>query len=74
MTPNVGRRDRALRVVLGAVLLFLGWTEMVQGWPGIALMVGGLIPFVSGFTGFCPLYALLGVDTRPGPTPGPGSA
>jgi hypothetical protein len=63
MRPNVAGWDRALRVVVGAVLLFLGWTAMVRGWPGILLMVLGLIPLVSGVTGWCPIYDRLGRST-----------
>ena len=63
MRPNIAGWDRTLRIVVGAVLLFMGWTEMVRGWPGILLIVLGLVPLVSGVTGWCPIYAWLGLST-----------
>lgn len=63
MTRNVASWDRVLRIVVGAVLLFMGWTEVVRGWPGILLMVVGLVPLVSGVAGWCPVYSWLGLST-----------
>jgi hypothetical protein len=63
MTHNVASWDRVLRIVVGGVLLFIGWTEVVRGWPGILLMVVGLVPLLSGVTGWCPIYSWLGLST-----------
>lgn len=49
--------DRAVRVVLGVVLVALGF-GVVGGTAGTVLGVVGLIPLVTGATGFCPLYAV----------------
>ena len=59
LATNEGRADRSLRVALGVVILLLG---AVYGslWGLI-----GLVPLVTGLVGFCPLYALLGVNTCP---------
>lgn len=56
--------DRILRVVLGAVLLYLGWGGVVTGGWGLALKIVGFLPLLTGLTGFCPAYALLRVRTR----------
>ena len=60
MKANVGSIDRALRVVVGLVLvgLTLAGTIGVWGWIGI-------IPIATGLFSFCPLYALLGMNTCP---------
>ncbi|MGB4335293.1 MAG: DUF2892 domain-containing protein [Chromatiaceae bacterium] len=56
---NVGKTDRIIRVVLGALLIgnvFFALQHPV-GWVGVILIVTGL-------AGICPLYALLNMDTR----------
>jgi hypothetical protein len=62
MSTNVGLIDRALRVVVGLVLL--GWA--LGYLPGVAPSVWGwigLVPLVTGLAGYCPAYALIGIDT-----------
>ena len=59
MRQNVGSIDRALRVVLGLVLLLLikfGPTP----WGYL-----GFVPLLTGAFGWCPLYALLRISTVP---------
>lgn len=51
--------DRRLRIVAGVVILALG--VAYGSWWGLV----GLIPVATGLAGFCPLYALLGIDTCP---------
>jgi hypothetical protein len=62
MKANVGGIDKVLRMVVGAVLLALVF--VIDGsarWWGLV----GLIPLVTGYAGYCPLYALLGINTCP---------
>ena len=50
--------ERVLRVVLGLVgisLVFIG--------PRSALGWFGLVPLLTGVTGLCPLYTVLGIST-----------
>jgi hypothetical protein len=61
---NEASWDRALRIVLGLALLYLGWTGTVGGALGWIFKVGGFIPLVTGMVGWCALYAVLGVSTR----------
>jgi hypothetical protein len=52
--------ERIVRVVAGLVgisLVFLG--------PKSALGWFGLIPLLTGITGLCPLYTVLGISTCP---------
>jgi Protein of unknown function (DUF2892) len=62
---NEGWWDRAPRIVLGLVLLFLGWTGAVVGTLGWILKIGGFLPLVTGIVGWCALYAVLGISTCP---------
>lgn len=64
MKRNVGTADRLIRAfVVAPVALVLaalaGWTA---GWAIVALVVAGLMLGTAAI-GFCPLYALLGIDT-----------
>ena len=56
--------DRGLRIVLGAVLLYLGWGGVVTGVWGTVLQYLGFVPLLTGLVGWCPLYALFRFSTR----------
>ena len=62
MKTNEGTADRVLRVIAGIALLLLAIFVVQGGW-GIALGVVGGVLLLTGAIGFCPLYALLGVNT-----------
>ncbi|MFH1043788.1 MAG: DUF2892 domain-containing protein [Pseudomonadota bacterium] len=62
MKANVGSVDKILRVVVGLGLLSL--ILILEGnarWWGLI----GLVPLLTGIVNFCPLYALLGLNTCP---------
>ncbi len=62
---NEGTADRALRVIVGIVLLALYVMGTVTGvWAWGALIVG-IIALVTGLVGTCPLYMVLGLSTCP---------
>jgi DUF2892 family protein len=65
---NVGGIDRALRLVLGVVLLGSGLALLAAGGGhGWTLTIVGALVLASGVLGFCPPYVLLGISTaRPG--------
>jgi hypothetical protein len=60
MKVNEGILDRIIRVVLGGILMYLGF---FGSWHFIFGIIG-LIPLITGIVGFCPLYALLNVKTK----------
>ncbi|MBY6156059.1 YgaP family membrane protein [Pseudooceanicola nitratireducens] len=60
MSRNEGTLDRALRVILGLVLLSLVLLGPQTPWGWI-----GLVPLATGLIGWCPLYTLLGIRTCP---------
>ncbi len=56
---NTGQMDRLIRIVLGAVLIYLAYAGIFGEWAYI-----GIIPLLTGLIGWCPLYAFLGIQTR----------
>jgi hypothetical protein len=67
ISPNEGSIDRLARLVVAAVLIGIG-LGLLRGPAGIAMAVVGVIPLLTGFSGFCPLYALFGIDTSHHPS------
>ena len=61
---NVANWDRIGRVVLGIVLLYLGWAGVVTGGWGLFLKIIGFVPLLTGLVGWCPLYALFKFNTK----------
>lgn len=60
MSRNESTIDRALRIILGLILLSLVFVgpETPLGWIG-------LVPLVTGLAGFCPLDMIFGLRTCP---------
>ncbi|MCB2176578.1 MAG: DUF2892 domain-containing protein [Actinomycetales bacterium] len=65
MAQNEGTTDRIVRVVVGVAALAGGFVVGISTGGGIALAAVGAIALVTGATGFCPLYRLFGLSTRP---------
>jgi hypothetical protein len=57
---NEGTLDRALRIALG-----LGLISTVFVGPQTLWGLVGLVPLATGALGFCPLYKVLGINTKP---------
>ena len=64
MKVNEASWDRIVRVLLGAVLLYLGFGGVISGTLGIVVGIIGLIPLLTGLVGWCPLYALFKISTN----------
>ncbi len=65
MAQNEGTTDRVVRVVVGVAALAAGFAVGISTGGGIALAVVGAIALITGATGFCPLYRVFGLSTRP---------
>ena len=63
MKINEGNTDRIVRIVLAAILAVLYFSGVLTGTLGIVLLVAAGVLLITGLTGFCGLYTLLGVDT-----------
>ena len=60
MNKNVGTIDKGLRIVVGlALLAYAIWGTSNYTWVGWL----GVIPLVTAAIGWCPPYAILGINT-----------
>jgi amino acid transporter len=56
---NIGKIDRIIRIVVGIILVgnvFYALQNPI-GWLGVILIV-------TGIAGICPLYSILGINTK----------
>lgn len=58
MKCNSGTVDRAIRVIAGLILIALAATGTIGVWGYI-----GVVPLLTGAIGFCPAYAIFGMNT-----------
>jgi len=56
--------DRIVRIVIGIVMLALGWGGVVTDLWGTVLQWLGFVPLLTGLIGWCPLYSLLRFRTK----------
>ncbi len=59
--------DRLARVVLGVVLLIVGF-GLMEAPAGIVVGVVAFVPLLTGLVGWCPLYSVFGFRTNKAPT------
>ncbi len=58
MKQNIGKADQTIRILLGALIAIAGF--YFKSWWGLV----AIIPFVTAFTGLCPLYKILGINSK----------
>ena len=65
MKLNEGTWDRIIRVILGLVLIYLGFfSQVLSGTTATIVGIIGFIPLITGAIGFCPLYSVFKISTR----------
>ncbi len=57
MKTNVGKADRVARVIIGVVILSLGF--WFKSWLGLI----GIVPIFTAAIGWCPAYLPFGINT-----------
>lgn len=55
MKTNISSLDRLIRVMVGTALLTSYYFMQDTYW-----LLVGIVPLVTGYIGFCPLYSLCG--------------
>ena len=61
MYRNMGRTDRAVRILLGIILLAYALVIPDTGWNWVGWI--GVIPIITAIVGYCPAYPVLGIKT-----------
>lgn len=61
MKLNEGNVDRTIRVAVGLALIAAVFLAHTTVWLGVI----GLVLLATGLVGFCPVYRLIGIRTRP---------
>ncbi len=59
MNLNVGGIDKILRIVVGVALIGLTLTDVIGVWGWV-----GIVPLATGLINWCPLYPVIGLNTR----------
>lgn len=60
MKKNIGNTERVIRVIAGiAILSLIFFLDGVTRWWGLI----GIVPLLTGVIGWCPPYAILGINT-----------
>lgn len=58
MKKNIHSIERVVRIVVGLILVSMAFVGPANLW-----FLLGLIPLATGLMGWCPPYALLGINT-----------
>ncbi len=58
MKKNIHSQERTIRILIGGALIALAFVGPSNKW-----FLLGFIPLLTGIIGWCPPYALLGINT-----------
>ncbi|RZS97065.1 YgaP family membrane protein [Cecembia calidifontis] len=65
MKKNMGTADKVVRIILAVIAAYLYYSGIVEGTWGIVLLVLAIVFVLTSLISFCPLYALVGLNTCP---------
>ncbi|MFD1293302.1 DUF2892 domain-containing protein [Lutibacter holmesii] len=64
MKKTVGSTDKIIRIVLAIVIGYFAYSTSFEAvWLQTVLYVVSAVLFITAFTGLCPLYSILKVNT-----------
>lgn len=64
MKQNMGKIDKAIRILVAAVVVLLYFTHVISGTLAIILLIVAGIFVVTSLLSFCPLYFPFGLSTK----------
>lgn len=64
MKVNQANWERVARVVLGIILMYVGFGGVAAGTLGTVIGILGVVALLTGLSGWCPLYAALKTGTK----------
>jgi hypothetical protein len=63
MKENMGKTDKAVRIVIAVIIAVLAYTGMITGTLATVLLVLAGVFVLTSLVSFCPLYAIVGLNT-----------
>ena len=63
MKKNMGKTDRAMRILSALAIVVLYYTEIISGTAALILLVIAAILMTTSIIRFCPIYHLFGWHT-----------
>ena len=60
---NTSSWERGIRIILGLLMLVLGWQPWIGTWAFLFRVVA-LYPLITGLVGWCPVYAMLRIGSN----------
>ena len=63
MKKNLGSIDKAIRVLMAAIVFILVFAKVVTGTGAVILFILGVVLVLTSIVGFCPIYLPLGLST-----------
>lgn len=63
MKKNMGKMDRIIRILIAVAVGVLYWQGMISGTLAIVLGALSVVFVLTSFVSFCPLYAIVGLNT-----------
>ncbi|MCB0515760.1 MAG: DUF2892 domain-containing protein [Chitinophagales bacterium] len=64
MVKNMGSTDKIIRLLAAVLVAVLYYTGVISGTTAIVLGVIAIIFVITSMLNFCPLYTVLGINTR----------
>lgn len=64
LVQNIGKLDRAIRLSVAVIMLYLGAFVMPGSLLGVIFAIAALILLMTGTLGFCPLYRFFRFSTN----------
>ncbi|TAH19666.1 MAG: DUF2892 domain-containing protein [Cytophagales bacterium] len=64
MKANMGKIDRAVRIVVALIIIGLYLMNQISGTVALVLLAFAGVFILTSFVSFCPLYLPFGISTR----------
>jgi hypothetical protein len=64
MKANMGSTDKMVRIIVAIVIAILFFTNVISGTLGIILLILAGVFVLTSLISFCPLYPLVGMNTK----------
>jgi len=64
MKSNIGSVEKIIRIVVGVILVLAGFFGSFPTWGAATCYGLAAVAIITGMINFCPLWAILGINTR----------